>query len=78
MIRGNPSRIYRDHDASMVKAFKESHEKDVETLAADRRREAESEETHAFANVPKPCDTVLSMTGPTSLGQVWTISIFRW
>jgi hypothetical protein len=21
---------------------------------------------------------VLSMTGPTSLGQVWTISIFRW
>jgi hypothetical protein len=28
--------------ASMVKAFKESHEKDVERLAADRRREAES------------------------------------
>jgi hypothetical protein len=25
--------------ATMVKAFKESHEKDVETLAADRRRE---------------------------------------
>jgi hypothetical protein len=28
----------------MVKAFKESHEKDVERLADDRRREAESSE----------------------------------
>ena len=61
----------------MVKAFKESHENDVERLAADRRREAESEETHALANAPKPCDTVLSITGLTSLGPVWTIGIFR-
>ena len=47
--------------ASMVKAFKESHEKDVERLAGDRRREAESKEAHALANAPK--HTVLSMTG---------------
>ncbi len=32
--------------ASMVKAFKESHENDVERLAADRRCESESKEAH--------------------------------
>ena len=37
----------------MVKAFNESHEKDVERLAADRRREAESKEAHALKNAPK-------------------------
>jgi hypothetical protein len=41
----------------MVKAFKESHEKDVERLAADRRREAESKEAHALKNDKKSrCD----------------------
>jgi hypothetical protein len=44
----------------MVKEFKESHEKDVKTLAADRRREAESKEAHALKNAPK--HTVLCMT----------------
>ena len=38
---------------SMVKAFKESHEKDVERLAADRRRETESKEAHALTIGPK-------------------------
>ena len=56
----------------MVKAVKESHEKDVERLAADRRREAESKEAHALANAPK--HNVLSMTGLTS---VWTIGMFQ-
>jgi len=50
--------------AGMVKAFKESHEKDVERLAADRRREAESKEAHALKNAPK--HTVLCMKGLTS------------
>ena len=31
---------------SMVKVFKESHEKDVERLAADSRHETESKEGH--------------------------------
>ena len=42
---GNRSHIYsRDLQgySSMVKVFKESHEKDVERLAADRRHETES------------------------------------
>jgi hypothetical protein len=56
--------------ASMVKAFKESHEKDVERLAADRRREAESKESHALKNAPKHCyESTLLMQGtqyPTS------------
>ena len=38
--------------ASMVKALKESHEKDVQRLTADRRREAESKEAHTLANDP--------------------------
>ena len=44
----------------MVKAFKESHEKDVETLPTDRRCETESRETHALTNDPK--HNVLCMT----------------
>lgn len=59
--------------ASMVKAFKESHEKDVERLAADRRREAESKEAHALKNAPK--HTVLCMNGLTS--PVWTLGMFQ-
>jgi hypothetical protein len=59
--------------ASMVKAFKESHEKDVERLAADRRREAESKEAHALKNAPK--HTVLCMKGLTS--PVWTLGMFQ-
>jgi hypothetical protein len=40
VIRGSPSRIYRD---MLVKAFKESqsHKKALLRLAADRRNEAE-------------------------------------
>ncbi len=56
-----------------VKAFKESHEKDVERLAADRRREAESKEAHALKNAPK--HTVLCMKGLTS--PVWTLGMFQ-
>ena len=51
--------------ANMVKAFKESHEKDVERLAAERRSEAESKESYALKNAPK--HTVLCMKGLTSL-----------
>ncbi len=58
---------------SMVKAFKESHEKDVERLAADRRREAESKEAHALKNAPK--HTVVFMKGLTS--PVWTLGMFQ-
>jgi hypothetical protein len=57
----------------MVKAFKESHKKDVERLAADRRREAESKEAHALKNAPK--HTVLCMKGLTS--PVWTLGMFQ-
>ena len=57
----------------MVKAFKESHEKDVERLAADRRREAQSKEAHALKNAPK--HTVLCMKGLTS--PVWTLGMFQ-
>ena len=57
----------------MVKAFKESHEKDVERLAADRRREAESKEAHALKNDPK--HTALCMKGLTS--PVWTLGMFQ-
>ena len=39
--------------ASIVKAFKETYEKDVERVAADRRREAESKEAHAVKKAPK-------------------------
>ena len=47
-----------------VKAFKESHEKALERLAADRRTEVESKEAQALANDPK--HTVISMTDLTS------------
>jgi hypothetical protein len=57
----------------MVKAFKESHEKDVERLAVDRRCESESKEAHVLKNVPK--DTVLCMKGLTS--PVWTLDMFQ-
>jgi hypothetical protein len=57
----------------MVKAFKESHDKDVERLGADRRREAESKEVHALKNAPK--HTVLCMKGLTS--PVWTLDMFQ-
>jgi hypothetical protein len=45
----------------MVKVFKESHEKDVERLSGDRRRESESKET--LNNFPEY--TVLYMKGLT-------------
>ncbi len=38
---------------NMVKAFKESHEKDVERLTDDRRFETESKEAHDLKNAPK-------------------------
>jgi hypothetical protein len=59
--------------ASMVKVFKESREKNVERLDADRRREAESKEAHALKNAPK--HTVLCMKGLTS--PVWTLGMFQ-
>jgi len=57
----------------MAKVFKESHEKDVERLAADRRREAQSKSEHDLKNAPK--HTVLFMKGLTS--SVWTIGMFQ-
>ena len=59
--------------ATMVKAFKESHAKDVEKLAADRVREAEKKAKDNAASTPK--HTVLSMTGLTSA--VWTLGMFE-
>ena len=59
--------------ASMVKTFKESHEKDVERLKADRRCESESKEAHDLKNAPK--HTVLCMKGLTS--PVWTMGMFQ-
>jgi hypothetical protein len=59
--------------ANMVKAFNESHEKDVESLAADRQREAESKEAHALKNAPN--HTVVCMKGLTS--PVWTLGMFQ-
>jgi hypothetical protein len=59
--------------ASMVKSFKESHEKDVERLVADRRCESESKEAHALKNATK--HTVLCMKGLTS--PVWTLVMFQ-
>jgi hypothetical protein len=50
--------------ARMVQKFKESHEKDVERLDADRRCETESKETHDLKNTVK--HTVLCMKGLTS------------
>jgi hypothetical protein len=57
----------------MVKTFKESHEKDVERLSADRRRQTESKEAHALKNATK--HTVLCMKGLTS--PVWAVDMFR-
>ncbi len=59
--------------ATMVKGFKESHEKDVERLVADRRRETESKETHTLKNTPN--HTVLCMKDLTS--PVWTLDMFQ-
>jgi len=59
--------------ATMVKAFKESHAKDVEKLAADRVREAEKKAKDNAASTPK--HTVLSMAGLTSA--VWTLGMFE-
>ena len=57
----------------MVKAFKESHAKDLEKLAADRLHETQKKATDDAANTPK--HTVLSMVGLTS--PVWTIGMFQ-
>ena len=59
--------------ASMVKPFKESHEKDVDRLAADRQCETESKEAHALKNAPK--HTVVFMKGLTS--PVWNLGMFQ-
>ena len=56
----------------MVKAFKESHAKDVEKLAADRVREAETKAKDNATRTPK--HTVL-MAGLTSA--VWTLGMFQ-
>jgi hypothetical protein len=61
------------HGNRSQEAFKESHEKDVERLSADRRCDTESKETHSLKNAPK--DTVLSMKLLTS--PVWTIGMFQ-
>ncbi len=53
----------------MVKSFKESHEKDLEKLAADRQHEAQKKATDDLLDSPN--HTVLSMTGLTS--GVWTL-----
>ena len=45
-IRGNPITYLQGYTIT-VKAFKESHEKDVERLSPDRRRETESKEVSA-------------------------------
>ena len=59
--------------ATMVKAFKESHAKDVEKLSADRLREAEKKAKDNAGSTPK--HTVPSMTGLTSV--VWTLDMFQ-
>ncbi len=59
--------------SNMVKTFKESHEKDIERLAADRRCESESKEAHTLKNSPK--HTVLFMKGLNS--PVWTLGMFQ-
>ncbi len=74
VIHGNRSYIYRAMIyRDMVKTFKESQEKDVERLSADRRCEAESKEAHALKNAPK--HAVLCMKGLTS--PVWTLGMFQ-
>ena len=48
----------------MVKVFRESHEKDVERLTVDRRRETESKEVHTLKKAPN--HVVLCMKGLTT------------
>ena len=57
----------------MVKAFKESHAKDLEKLTADRLHETQKKATDDVTNTPN--HTVLSMVGLTS--PVWTIGMFQ-
>ncbi len=57
----------------MVKVSKESHEKDLEKLAADCRCETETKATNDLANTPK--HALMSMIGLTS--PVWTIDMFH-
>ena len=57
----------------MVKAFKESHAKDLEKLAVDRLREAENKATDDLANTPK--HPVLSMIWHTS--PLWSLGMFQ-
>ena len=59
--------------ATMVKTFKESHEKELEKLAADRQRETDKLATNDLANTPK--HTGLPMRGFTS--PVWSIGMFQ-
>jgi hypothetical protein len=63
----------RNSLVSDKKAFKKSHERDVERLASDRRREAESKAAPALKNARK--HTVLCMKGLTS--PVWTMGMFQ-
>jgi hypothetical protein len=58
---------------TMVKAFKESHVKDVEKLDADRVSEDEKKVKDNAVSTPK--HTVLSMTGLTSA--MWTLGMFE-
>ena len=57
----------------MVKAFKESHPKDLEKLDVDHLHETQKQATDDVVNTPN--HTVLSMIGLTS--PVWTIHMFQ-
>jgi hypothetical protein len=57
----------------MVKSFKESHEKDLEKLTADRQCQVGKKATDDLVNTPN--HTVLSMVGLTSA--VWTLGMFQ-
>ena len=59
--------------ATMVKAFKESHAKDLEKLTTDRLCESENKTKDDLTNTPK--HTVLSMIGLTS--SLWTLDMFQ-
>ena len=70
--RTTPGPITHLHGyATMVKAFKESHVKDLEKLVADRPCE---DENNAKDDVVST-STVLSMVGRTS--PVWTLVMFQ-
>ena len=61
---------------SMVKTFKEAHEKNVERPTVDRWCEIESKEAHVLKNAPK--HTVLYMKGLTSeVRPLWTMDMFQ-